>query len=136
MFVRLKQRNMKQNCLLLTLLVVIQITLSLTILDCEYISANNSGVASRQPTASSSGYGTSSSYCPCSLNTEIPILGYSPCLIHNFISPRECDAFIQVALRHAFFSGLLGRDDLPLFSNNCFSPIPFNENEVSTFIQT
>ena len=133
-FVRLNPRNM--NCLLLTLLVVIQITPSITILDCEYISANNSGVSSGQPTALSSGSGNSFPYCPCPLNTAIAILGYSPCSIHNFISPRECDAFIQVALQHAFYSGLLGRVDLPLFSNNCFSPIPFNENEVSFFNQT
>ena len=133
-FVRLNQRNM--NCLLLTLLVVTQIIPSLTILDCEYISAINIRVSSRQPTASSSGSGSPFPYCPCSLNTEIAILGYSPCSIHNFISPRECDAYIQVALRHAFSSGLLERVDLPLFSNNCFSPIPFNENEVSPFNQT
>ena len=128
-FVRLNQRNM--NCLLLTLLFVTQIIPSLTILDCEYINKNNSRVSSRQPTASSLGSGSLSPNCPCSLNTEIAILGYSPCSFHNFISPRECDAYIHVALRQAFSSGLLGRVDLPLFSNNCFSLFPFNENEVS-----
>ena len=52
------------------------------------------------------------------------------------MSPRECDVFIQVALRQSFVADIIWRDDLPLFSNNCFSLIPFNENEVSTFNQT
>ena len=114
------------NCLLLTLLVVIQIFPSLTTDVCEPPNT-------KQNTSSSSG---SSPYCPCPLNTEIPILGYSPCSIFNYISPRECDVFIQVALRQSFVADILWRDDLPLYSNKCFSLFPFNENEVSTFNQT
>ena len=70
--------------------------------------------------------------CPCSLDMVIAILGYSPCSIHNFISPRECDAFVQVALRKAFLS-LLDKVDLHLFNNYCFFPFPFNEDQVIFF---
>ena len=110
-------------CLLLTLPIVILITSSLTIQNCE-------PNGDKQNTTSPSGSGSSPPYCPCPLNTAIPVLGYSPCLIHNFISPRKCDAYIQVALQNAFAS-LIERDDLRLFSNYCFFPFPFNENKVS-----
>ena len=116
-------------CLLLTLPIVILITSSLTIPNCEPpVDKQNQTPPSRS--------GSSPPYCPCPLNTAIPVLGYSPCLIHDFISPRECDAYIQVALQNAFFASLRERNDLRLFSNNCFFPFAFNENKVSFLNQT
>ena len=70
--------------------------------------------------------------CPCSPFTVVSLLGYSPCSFLDYVSPRECDVFIQVALRLAF-SSLFSKVELPLFNNYCFFPFPFNEDEVSFF---
>ena len=61
-------------------------------------------------------------------------MGYSPCSPFKFLSPRECDAYVQVALRKAL-SSLISKIDLPLFNNFCFPLFPFNEDEVSSFNQ-
>ena len=127
------------------LLILAQISLSLTTLDFVVsISTNSSGDYSgsgEQPTAPTSPDFTALPpfttpfSCPCLLHTVISILGYSPCSIHNFISPRECDAYVHVALQQGVFS-VIKRVDLPLFNNYCFFLFPFNEDQVSSFNQT
>ena len=76
----------------------------------------------------------SSFSCPCPTHSTISTLGYSPCSVYNYMSPRECDAYIHVALIQAF-SDLLERVDLPLFSNFCFAPFPFEEDRVSSVVK-
>ena len=127
--VNTKSRNM--NRFRSTLLVLIQISSTLSMSGSGVFTSTNSGdyYSGEQPTTTTTTSSTTPYSCPCK-TPHISILGYSPCSIHNFISPRECDAYIQVALRHAFVS-LLYKVDLPLFSNYCFFPFPFTEDQVS-----
>ena len=115
------------NYRLLTLFAFIQINLSLT------TTSNISGVdySGQQPFTDTS-FPLSS--CPCPRTLTVSTLGYSPCSVYNYISPRDCDAYIRVALVQAF-SDLLGRVDLPLFSNYCFAPISFEEDRVSSVVK-
>lgn len=127
------------------LLILVQISLSLATLDFVMsISADSSGDYSgsgEQPTTPTSPDitalppFTTPFSCPCSLYMIISILGYSPCSIHSYISPRECDAYVHVALLQGVF-GVIKRVDLPLFNNYCFFLFPFNEDQVSSFNQT
>ena len=130
--VNTKSRNM--NCFRPTLLVFIQISSTLTMSGSGVFTSTNSwDYSGEQPTTTTTTSPRSNTpfSCPCSGFIIVSILGYSPCSFYDLLSPRECDAFIQVALGRALFSGLLRRDDLPLFSNNCFAPFLFNEDKVS-----
>ena len=113
--------------LLLALFAFIQIILSLT------TNANIGGAGySGEQSLTESSFPLSS--CPCHSTLTISTLGYSPCSVYNYISPRECDAYIRVALVQAF-SDLLKRVDLPLFSNRCFRPYLFEEDRVSSVVK-
>ena len=124
------------------LLTLIQICLSLTPLNFGVSTSTNSSddYSGEQPTTPTSpDYTvlppfTTSLSCPCSSFLIISILGYSPCSSLKLLSPRECDAYVQVALRKAL-SSLSSKVDLPLFNNDCFFLFPFNEDQVSTFNQ-
>ena len=127
------------------LLTLVLISLSLTILHFGVSNSTNSsgdysGSGEQPATPTSPDFTdlphfTTSFPCPCSLYTVISILGYSPCSIHNYISPRECDAYVHVALLQGVF-GVIKRVDLPFFNNYCFFLFPFNEAHVSSFNQT
>ena len=131
--VNTKSRNM--NRFRSTLLVLIQISSTLSMSGSGVFTSTNSGdyYSGEQPTTTTTTLPPSSTpfSCPCKTAHIISILGYSPCSIHNYISPRDCDAYIYIALRHAFFNNLLFKVDLPLFYYNCFWLFPFNEIEVS-----
>ena len=124
------------KCFQLILLVLIQISSTLAmsgtgVFTSTTSSGDYSGEQSSTITTTSPPSRTPFS-CPCSLHTVVSIVGYSPCGRDKYLSPRECDPFIQVALRRAF-SSLFSKVELPLFNNYCFWPFPFNEDEVSFF---
>ena len=130
--VNTKSRNM--NCFQLTLLILIQISSVLTMSGSgAFTSINSSGDYSGEQSTTTSPPSPTPFSCPCTFFPPIvTIIGYSPCSFLDFLSPRECDVFIQVALRRAF-SSLFSKVELPLFNNYCFWPFPFNDDKVSFF---